>query len=294
MNSEKAASWPIVESDHGERFSALEPPLREEVEYSQATAGDTMEQSTCLAANASGEESDGEDERPCRSKRGSRRKLNEVCSDKNTCSSVWSDARSSITSQTTPVGATVESSYPAAASLTPLGFSALEAWNPPVESVTFDCNTAAFSLPKCGLSSKRRRLTTYSETPIRDDLSNAYKKAGNSLSRNRLWSEPGDSEANGSDCTEEDSNSNDSDLVVLSGLVARATNMLEDAVAYRSDSYVSKFLEPEDLRENMGEEEVYDPHNSFKPLKKEVYDPHNSFKPLKKAAPRRRHYDVHY
>jgi hypothetical protein len=252
MNSENATSWPMVESDHGESVSALKPPLREEVEYSQATSADTMEKSILLSANALGEESDVGDDRSFCSKRGSRRKLNEVCSDKHACSSVWSDARTSITSQTTPTGVAVESSYSVAAPLTPLGFSASGAWNPPVESVAFDCNISAFSFPKCGLSSKRRRLSTFSETPIWDGLENSYKKAGKSISRNRMWSEPGDSEANGSDCTEE---SHDSDLVVLSGLVARATNMLEDAVAYRSDSYVSKFLPPEDLRENIGEKD---------------------------------------
>jgi hypothetical protein len=268
MNLENATSWPVVvvESDLGESASSREPPLREEGDYSEATPAHTMETSACLSANASGEESDGEEERSCRSKRGNRRKLNEVCSDNHACSSVWSDARTSITSEATPHAVAVESSYSAEVPLTPLGFSAFGAWNPPVESVAFDCNTSAFSFPGCRLSPKRRRLDTYPEAPpIRDGLEEHYKKAGKSISKNRLWSEPGDSEADGSDGTDEDSN--DSDLVVLSGLVARATDMLEDAVAYRSDSYVSKFLPPEDSIENIGEEEVYDPHNSFKPLK---------------------------
>jgi hypothetical protein len=271
MNAENATMWPIVEPDHGESVSTLEPPLREEVEYSQATPADTMEKSACFSTNGSGEESDGKDERSCRSKRGKRRKLKEDCSDKHACSSVWSDARTSITSQATPLAVAVGSGHSKEAPLSPLGFSPLGSWNPPVESVAFDCNTSAFSFPNCRLSPKRRRLPTYLEAPIRDGLENSYKQAGKSISRNRLWSEAGDSEANGSVCTED---SNDSDLVVLSGLVARATNMLEDAVAYRSDSYVTKFLPPEDLRENIGEEEnigqqeLYDPHNSFKPLKR--------------------------
>jgi hypothetical protein len=261
--------WPVVEPDHGESVSTPEPPLREEVEYSQAIPADTMEKSACLPANASGGEGDGEDESSCRSKRGNRRKLKEDCSDKHACSSVWSDARTSITSQVTPLAVAVGSGYLKEAPLTPLDVSPLGSWNPPVESVAFDCNTSAF--PSCRLSPKRRRLSTHSETPIRDGLENSYKQAGKSISRNRLWSEAGDSEVNGSVCTED---SNDSDLVVLSGLVARATDMLEDAVAYRSDSYVSKFLPTEDPREkigeeeNIGEEEVYDPHNSFKPLKR--------------------------
>jgi hypothetical protein len=264
MNSEDATLWPIVEPDHGgESVSTLEPPLREEVEYSQATPADRMQKSACLPANTSGGESDGEDESSCRSKRGNRRKLKEDCSDKHACSSVWSDARTSITSQATPLAVAVGSGYSKEAPLTPLGFSSLGSWNPPVESVAFDCNTSAFSFPSCRPSPKRRRLSTYSESTIRDGLENSYKQAGKSISRNRLWSEAGDSEANGSVCTQD---SNDSDLVVLSGLVARATDMLEDAVAYRSDSYVCKFLPPEDLREKIGEEEIYDPRNSFKPL----------------------------
>jgi hypothetical protein len=253
MNLEHTTLWPVVvvESDPGES----------EVEYSQAIPAHTMEKSMCLSTNASGGESDGEDERSCRSKRGNRRQLNEVCS-------VWSDARTSITSEATPLA--VAASYSAEAPLTPLGLSAFGAWNdPPVESVTFDCNTSAFSFPGGRLSPKRRRLDTYSESPIRDGLEEHYKKAGKSISNNRLWSEPGDSEADGSDGTEDaTADSTDSDLVVLSGLVARATDMLEDAVANRSDSYVSKFPPPEVSIENNGKEEVYDPHNSFKPMKR--------------------------
>lgn len=272
MNIENATVWPIpvVEPDHGESVSALERPLREELEYSQATPAETMERSAC-------DESDGEDKRSRRSKRGYRRKLKEECSGKHQCNSVWSDARTSITSQaTTPLAVAIGSSYSNKDPMTPLGLSAFGAWNPPVESVAFDCNAPAFAFPSCRLSPKRRRLSTYSQTPVRDGLENSYKQAGKSMSRNRLWSEEGDdSEANGSECSED---SNDSDLVVLSGLVARATDMLEDAVAYRSDSYVSKFVPPEDLRENagkeenigkeenVGDEEAYDPNNSFKPL----------------------------
>jgi hypothetical protein len=270
MNSENATMWPIVEPDHGESVFTLERPFREEVEYSQATPADTMEKSACFSTNASGGESDGEDERSCRSKRGKRRKLKEDCSDKHACNSVWSDARTSITSQATPLAVAIGSTYSMDAPLTPLGFSVSGSCNPPVESVSFDCNTSAFSFPNCRLSPKRRRLSTYSEAPVQDGLENSYMQAEKTISRNRLWSEAGDSEANGSVCTED---SNDSDLVVLSGLVARASNMLEDAVAYRSDSYVSKFIPSEDLIENIGEENI---------VEEEVYDPHNSFKPLKR------------
>jgi hypothetical protein len=305
MDLGSSASRPIVVFDREERISISNsnrvPPLREEDAYSQAIAiqveADTkaMERSAYLSANESSDEGEGDEELSFRPKKGNRRKLNEVYdvypeqgqysyanNNSPACLSVWSDARTSITSEETPPRTALVSSYSHSAA-TPLasspsvttaslGGSAFGAWNPPVETVAFDYRASAFSCPAHWMPAKRRRLDTYSTKPIGNGLEDSYKEAAKLASRHRLMSELCDdnSEPDGSDdnCTED---SNDSDLVVLSGLVARATAMLEDAVAHRSASHISNFLTTEDLRETISKE-VYAQRGSFKTLpRRHVY-----------------------